>query len=345
MLQRHRLFRIAGTVLACLAPTSTQAFPTDMEQCLLEKLKLAKDTATVAELKAMCLKKEFPERTPKDAVAEAEQKTEKTPLETRITMERATSQNPFVITPHKPNYLMPLTYSWHPNTAPFPTNEGELQHLEMKFQLSFKLPLARRLFNDRVSIYFAYTNQSYWQAYNSDFSSPFRETNHEPELFMTYLTDYSLLGFKYRLTTLGISHQSNGRSGEFSRSWNRVYADLVFERGNFAFSLKPWYRIPENEKSSPTDATGDDNPDIEEYMGYGELRIAYKWHQHAFSLMLRNNLRNEDNRGAVELGWSFPLANKLKVYTQYFNGYGESLIDYNAHTSRFGVGIALTDWL
>ncbi|HSH29963.1 MAG TPA: phospholipase A, partial [Thiohalobacter sp.] len=191
----------------------------------------------------------------------------------------------------------------------------------------------------------AYTNQSYWQAYNRKFSSPFRETNHEPELFLTYLSDYSLLGFEARVLQLGISHQSTGKSNELSRSWNRVYADLVFERGNFALSLKPWYRIPEQSKSSPTDATGDDNPDIEDYMGYGEFRLAYKLDGHSLSLMLRSNLSGSDPRGALELGWSFPLTRKLKGYAQYFDGYGESLIDYDAHIRRIGIGIALTDWL
>ena len=351
---------IAQLLTACIAAGScaVHAFPTDLDQCLFEQLKTAPDDATVAELKAECLEPLQQEEEEiaqpgtvesesglAETVPEVELEPDSSPLGTRITMERATAENPFVITPHRPNYLLPVTYSFTPNDEPFTADEGRLNKAEFKFQLSFKFPLVRGLFNDRGNLFLAYTNQSYWQAYNREFSSPFRETNHEPELFLTYLADYSLLGFDARVLQLGISHQSNGRGGTLSRSWNRLYADLVFERGNFAFSLKPWYRIPESRKDSPTDATGDDNPDIEDYMGYGEFRLAYKHGGHALSLMLRSNLSRSEPRGAVELGWSFPLTRTLKGYAQYFNGYGESLIDYDAHIRRIGIGIALTDWL
>jgi phospholipase A1 len=66
-----------------------------------------------------------------------------------------------------------------------------------------------------------------------------------------------------------------------------------------------------------------------------------------FSAMSRNNLESGFSRGAVELTWSFPLGNYpfLKGYIQYFNGYGESLIDYDNHVNKIGIGFALTDWL
>ena len=141
-----------------------------------------------------------------------------------------------------------------------------------------------------------------------------------------------------RLLQAGIWHQSNGRAEPLSRSWNRLYLNAVFERGDLAFSIKPWYRIPEDEED-------DDNPDIERYLGYGELGAAYKWRGNTFSMMFRNNLRTSGNKGAIELGWSFPLYRKLKGYVQYFNGYGQSILDYNDAANTIGVGLALTDFL
>ncbi|HSH30966.1 MAG TPA: phospholipase A, partial [Thiohalobacter sp.] len=201
--------RLLSTSLAA-GSCAAHAFPTDLDQCLLEQLRSAPDDATVAELKAECLEpleqkaaaepetvESTPERTDTGTKVGLEPQT--SPLDTRIILERATAENPFVITPHRPNYLLPATYSFSPNDAPFDANAGELQKWEVKFQLSFKFPLVRGLFNDRGTLFMAYTNQSYWQAYNRKFSSPFRETNHEPELFLTYLSDYSLLGFEARV--------------------------------------------------------------------------------------------------------------------------------------------------
>ena len=64
-------------------------------------------------------------------------------------------------------------------------------------------------------------------------------------------------------------------------------------------------------------------------MGHGDVLAVYRKGRNAYSLLLRNNFRTSDNRGALKLNWSFPLYGRLKGYVQYFNGYGESLIDYN----------------
>ena len=262
---------------------------------------------------------------------------EKSALDRRIEAERRTRFQPFVLTPHKPNYVLPITYNETPNNAPFDTtSEGELDNYEIKFQISVKFPIIDDPFGEQGSIQFAYTNLSFWQAYNTDSSSPFRETVHEPELFLVLENNWKFLGFENRLIQLGINHQSNGQSGSSSRSWNRIYADFIFERKNYYLSFRPWIRIGELDE--------DDNPDIETYMGHGEFRAMYAGSKHKLSVMLRNNFQSP-NYGAFEIDWSFPMSRRAKWFVQYFNGYGESLIDYNAPVNRLGIGIALTDWL
>ncbi|MFO7603116.1 MAG: phospholipase A [Gammaproteobacteria bacterium] len=260
-------------------------------------------------------------------------------LEQRILIERETRYQAFVITPHKPNYLLPLTYNSQPNNAPVNVaRDGALDEVEVKFQFSMKYSIAEDLFGEQGSLQFAYTNLSFWQAYNHDASSPFRETVHEPELFFTFPYDGRFLGMTSRLIQIGVVHQSNGRAAAQSRSWNRVYADFIFQYGDFYLSLKPWHRF------EGSWAGEDDNPDIETYLGKGELRLVYASNQHTVSMLLRNNLRSP-NYGAVELNWSFPMSRRVKWFFQYFDGYGESLIDYNARVQRLGIGLAFTDWL
>lgn len=260
------------------------------------------------------------------------------PLDERIRRDWLSLDDPFVITPHKPNYILPLSYNSRPNRAPFRTLGEELDTLEMKFQLSLKFSIWRRVFGDNGHLVFGYTQQAYWQAYNADVSSPFRETNHEPEFMLEFLTDWELPGFRNRILRLGLSHQSNGQAGDFSRSWNRVYAELVLVRGDLVLSIKPWSRLPE-------DPAEDDNPGIEDFIGDGELRGVYKAGPHILGLTLRSDLDSGSGRGAVQLDWSYPINDKLRGYMQYFNGYGESLIDYDASVNRIGVGVMLSDWL
>lgn len=259
---------------------------------------------------------------------------------TRIQLEAELADNPFVITPHRPTYLLPVTYDDNPPVG----DDGEfVERWEMKFQVSFKVLMAKNLFG-RDHVAFGYTQTSWWQAYNLDASAPFRETNHEPELMYTRITDFDLLGWANRVVVLGLSHQSNGQAGLHSRSWNRLYGNFVFERDRWYVSLKPWWRIPEPKKDDPEDPTGDDNPDIGDYMGSFELSGLYYQGDETYGLMLRNNLGRE-NRGAIRLDWTLPLTGRLRGYVQYFNGYGESLIDYDRYSNRIGVGVMLVNWL
>ena len=266
----------------------------------------------------------------------------------RMTIEALNRANRFVLTPHKRNYLLPITYKDHPYNQPYLDAESrftDLDYAEAEFQFSVKILLREGLLGDNGHLYLAYTNHSLWQVYNRDNSAPFRETNHQPELILSFSNDWQILGFHNVLNEVIFNHQSNGQSGLLSRSWNRIMLNSVFERGNLAFAFTPWYRLPEDKQKYPGDPRGDDNPDIEKYLGHFELSGAWQRNKDIFSVTLRNNLRS-DNRGAVELGWTFPVSRrmpKVRGYVKYLNGYGHSLIDYNDSAQVLGLGIAFTD--
>jgi len=147
-----------------------------------------------------------------------------------------------------------------------------------------------------------------------------------------------VLGWDLRMASIGINHQSNGRSLPLSRSWNRVVAAFGFERENWLLSLRPWWRIGE-------DAETDDNPDIVDYLGRGDINLVHRRGDHEFALLARHTLKpGAESRGALQLDWSFPLSRSLRGHVQLFEGYGESLIDYNVRSTQIGVGISLFEW-
>ena len=262
-------------------------------------------------------------------------------LNKRLEAERAAMDNPFIITQYRSNYFLPYTYMEEPNQAPYEAVNGNLiEQQEAKYQISIKAPIYDYHKRELEGIYVGITLKAWWQIYNESLSKPFRETNYEPELFYQWVPTYSLGPIDLVGFHLGINHQSNGQSNDFSRSWNRVFASAMFRHEQFYATLKSWYRLPEDKKDDPLDPSGDDNPDIEHFMGKFELELGATYEGVNFTALIRNNLKS-DNKGAFELNATYPISSRFALLLQYFNGYGDSLIDYNRHQQRIGLGIQL----
>ena len=251
----------------------------------------------------------------------------------------------FNVRGYKPVYLLPVFATSHQNDRPHSPNPlntvtrpERLDNVEAKFQISFKTKLWQGVFGDAGDLWLGYTQSSRWQVYNDHVSRPFRETNYEPEAMLVFDTHYRVLGWDGRLLGIGINHQSNGQSNPLSRSWNRVIANIGLERGNWTVMLRPWWRIPEG-------GTDDNNPDISDYMGRGDVQVVHEWNGQEFGVMLRHSFRGGDrSHAAARLTWSFPMAGNLRGYVELFKGYGESLIDYNHNATYLGAGVSLLDW-
>ena len=268
-----------------------------------------------------------------------------TTLADRWELEPDSDRGRFLLRPYKPMYLMPLDWTSRKNELPFSpnpagvvTNRLALRRGEAKFQVSLKTKVVEDMIGDNGDLWLGYTQTSYWQIYNSAESRPFRESNYEPEIMAVFRTDYSLLGWHGVMAGLSLNHQSNGRSEPLSRSWNRVIAQVGFDRKNWMAVIRPWWRIPESTKD-------DDNPDIENYMGRADLLLVRKSEGHELSFLLRHSLRSGDrSHGAVELSYAFPISSYLKAYVQLFSGYGDSLLDYNRKRTVLSMGLSLVDF-
>ncbi len=254
---------------------------------------------------------------------------------------------------YKSNYLL-ITNTSDVNNSPqspsrFNTADRDLQSNDLKFQLSLKselynnIPFVRDLpYVTSSRLWGAYTQQSYWQLFNAKASRPLRENNYEPELILSLGIDNEVDGEKKayipRMMNLGLVHQSNGRDNPLSRSWNRLYLENGFElTDRLSLLVRPWWRIPESDKE-------DDNPDIEKFMGYGDMTVRWENESRktAVSVLLRNNLRS-DNKGFAQISVQQRVFNNpyIKLHLMASTGYGETLLDYNHSQNVLGFGLSL----
>lgn len=245
--------------------------------------------------------------------------------------------NFFGVAFYKPTFILPYYYTGSPDNKVYyhntPTNE-QLRHSEVKYQFSLKVPAWQNIMHRPSTLYLAYTQLSYWQLYNR--RAFIRENDYEPEVFLANQVNWHLYkNWNMNFLNAGFVHQSNGFGNTLERSWNRIYLEAITSVNNWVISIKPWYIISENKN----------NTNINKFLGYGRILVAYKLNQQVFSLQAHNIIEGGARYATAEATWSFPMTRFLKGYVQGFSGYGQSLIEYNHRTNSIGLGIALNDWV
>lgn len=267
-----------------------------------------------------------------------------TPLSVLFDLDKNDPKGILTVRPHLPMYIMPLWYNATPNydirsptRQSAPAAKDSLQHLDTKLQISMKTKLAQDVFDTNADIWLGYTQQSYWQVYNKKYSRPFRSSDYQPEIFLTQPVKGTLPGNgTLRVIGAGLVHQSNGQSDPLSRSWNRIYAMAGTEWGKLTLIPRLWLIASENSKDS-------DNPDIGDYMGYGDIRWLYGLDDKStVGGVLRYN--PSTNKGAIQVDYAYPLTGGLKAILQLFHGYGENIQDYNHKSTNIGIGLMFNDF-
>ncbi len=255
----------------------------------------------------------------------------------------AWSMEKFGLRPYRPNYLLPFGYTdFKYLSDPYTPTDGEYKHVEAEFQVSFKLAVKKNLMGLDEIYYVTYTQRSFWQLYVD--SSPFRESNYNPEAFIFFpMSDKNSFGLK--TIEAGYSHISNGQGNidktdnaalypelvNRSRSLNTLFAKFTFQHESLIWSIKGWVPV----------ASLDDNPDIMDYMGYGSLEAMYFYKKHLFTAMGRLNPFTQ--KGAAEFTYSYPgKLDGVYLYMKIFTGYGESLIDYNHNLTKYSIGFSFS---
>jgi len=249
----------------------------------------------------------------------------------------------FGLQPHKPNYILPYGYR-EDNYISY--DSSEYKNIEAELQVSLKLSIGSDIFGLGEKYYLSYTHKAFWQIYTE--SSPFRETNYNPEAFVVFPIFDNTSMFQIRSLKVGIAHNSNGQPqshdtslytyhyqdpANSSRSLNYIYTEVTLQHDTLVTDVRLWARLPEKKMN-------DDNPDYMDYTGCTEVKFSYFARKHMFTLMARGSFLT--GKGAAEATYSYPLINDAYLYMKLFSGYGESLIDYNNQVTKFSIGFSFS---
>lgn len=214
-----------------------------------------------------------------------------------------------------------------------------------RFQLSFKYRIfdgegivARKL-PVIAGLYFGYTQTSLWDL--SEGSAPFRDTSYRPSLFYQWDALPPSADGGRTILQAGMEHESNGKDNGSSRSINTAFARLDWRTpldGNgryFGVAPKLWAYLEK-----------DDNADIQRYRGYGDFVLRYGSDEGWVGQLTAR--RGTGGRGSTQFDLSHPLGERILsdtgafLHLQYFEGYGETLLDFdrNRH-SQLRVGVSI----
>ena len=212
-----------------------------------------------------------------------------------------------------------------------PTNNSPTNNnADIKYQVSFKQLLFRKSFQHDSYLFLTYSQKAFWDVYRE--SKPFDEINFNPSLGFGKPVFNKDDHFKGYLIFM-IEHESNGRDSIYSRSWNNISLNYITKIGHKTeVNLKGWVPFLYKE----------DNPDLIEYIGIGELKVTHQFipKKLIFDITVRKGL-SKDWKGAIQAQILYNPFKKSNQYLvlEWFNGYAESLINYSDHVSMIRLGI------
>lgn len=221
---------------------------------------------------------------------------------------------------YKDNYFIFGT-----SIGPKPTKENS----NVKFQISIAQKLTKSTLPWHTYLYLFYTQKVFWNVLEN--SMPMTDLNFNPGIGIA-----KPLFVKDRFigkVMLQLEHESNGRDSIWSRSWNKVTlgANILIDP-HFSVHGKIWIPIID----------GENNKDILDYCGIYQVGMSYLSERFGASVVLVKRKGWKLNYNTI-IELSYRLGNKQNQYLflQYYNGYGEGLLDYNKFHSQLRVGIVI----
>jgi phospholipase A1 len=220
----------------------------------------------------------------------------------------------------------------------FPVNEKITKYsADIKFQISVRQRLTKTVLPYNTFLMLTYTQKSFWDVYAK--SSPFRDSNYNPGLSLIKPVIYKnqLRG----MAAIAFEHESNGKDSLESRGWNYfVLSGHYFFNAYFSVQPKIWAGWLDRGDDG---LEGGGNTDLYKYRGYGLIAFNYRSLNDKFGVSAIINPRNKFKNFNTQIELNFKLNFKANQYffIQWYNGYGESLLEYNKYTSMIRAGICI----
>jgi phospholipase A1 len=221
----------------------------------------------------------------------------------------------------KDNYIVVGTDLFHkPNSG----------NSDAKFQISFRQRLTNSVLPFRTYLFISYTQLAYWDVFKESF--PFGDINFNPTIGIGKNLVYNnrYLGD----LVFQLEHESNGRDQEDSRSWNKVSLYGLFKlTPQWSYFAKVWIPIID----------GINNKDLAQYKGFSLMAVNYN-RDNKFNVSLILNKRAGklfNNNVTVNVAYKMFKSENQYLFCEFYNGYGEGLLDYKKFHQRFRVGFVI----
>lgn len=201
---------------------------------------------------------------------------------------------------------------------------------DAKFQISVRQRLTNSVLPLRTYLFLTYSQLAFWDVFKESF--PFRDINFNPTIGLgkplvynnRYLGDLAVQ----------LEHESNGKDGDDSRSWNKVsFSGVFYINSHWSYFTKLWIPIVD----------GENNRNLVVYKGYAINAINYNQHnKYNISLVLNPRAGGFGNMN-ITVNAAYRLFKKENQYLffEFYNGYGEGLLDYKEFHQRFRLGFVI----
>ena len=202
---------------------------------------------------------------------------------------------------------------------------------DVKFQISFRQRVTKSILPFHSHLFLSYSQKAMWNIFEE--SLPFHDLNFNPGLGVQ--TPIFIKGRLVGSSLIMVEHESNGRDGEASRSWNKIsFAASAFMNRNLMLHAKAWIPIID----------GQQNKDILKYSGIfqgGAQFISNNRRWVADVTFVKRQGWNFSFNTIVNLGFRIREKDNQFLMLHFYDGYGENMLDYNKYHCRLRLGLLI----